>query len=429
MAAHARPFRLLFALVVLAGPMVWLSVADGQGLDDGKDALMKQWSPHRKLIRALFKGETLADPNDKQHVEAVDAQAKYVTYLVYVDHLEHQPGKIEAAYHEFESDLTAFTKIKEKDRQSMQPLADLYRDRVREHALEVIQHPRTRPIHRIHAARILAGIALLGQGKLAETLILILKEDKQTEGVHFWALRAFRDLLALPPQMPPILTKDAEGKCAEAIIEFLQRTPPLSAGAPAEEVDGYRYLRREAVRALAQIHVPAFSAKVRPALVLARFAGEDDSIKPRPRLDERVEAAIGLARMQSAQSKEYQPDYAASMIGKTLTAFGNEYNANRDESLLKRRYPWKIDAVRLIDGLTALKTDSGKNPHVAKVVERGLRVALVVEKGSTNVDAGDLTWFTNPDNDPPSKELFKGMPDSVVKPAAAEAPKAESTEK
>jgi hypothetical protein len=33
----------------------------------------------------------------------------------------------------------------------------------------------------------------------------------------------------------------------------------------------------------------------------------------------------------------------------------------------------------------------------------------------TELDAGQKTWFTTPQSDPPSKELFKGTADSAVK--------------
>src|SRR6185312_14029984 len=94
---------------------------------------------------------------------------------------------------------------------------------------------------------------------------------------------------------------------------------------------GFCLLRREAIRALAQIHMPAVSDKVRPALTLARFAGADGGIQPPPRIDERMEAALGLARMQAAQDKQYQIDYAAGQIGRCLGAFAQKANEEKDK--------------------------------------------------------------------------------------------------
>jgi hypothetical protein len=394
--------------------LVPLGTLRAQTLNDGMDALNKKSREHRLLTPQLFKGQLPADPNDKQHVEAIDVAAKYATYRVYLDHLELPPaGKIDRAFKEFESDVAEINKYKPMT----QPLADIYRDKVREHALEVIQYEKAKPIHRIHNARVLARIAALGQGKpLADTLVTILNDSTQNQGVHYYALRGLRTLLEQiqPMQMPPLLSRDEEAKCGEAIVAFLSRKPDLPAGASQQEKDGFRILRREALRALAQVHIPEINEKVRPALLLARFAGEDESIQPSPRIDERLEAAIGLARMQSAQAKQYQPDYAAGQIAKCIGSFAQKANEEREGD--KRTHPWKIEAARLGDALTALKADSGKNAYVAQVADRGIRLLQDVVRGK-DLNPGEVTWFSTPESDPPSKELFSGAADSVVKPA------------
>jgi hypothetical protein len=419
MAPHTSRSRLLFAPTVGVFVLVLLSRARAQDLSDGWKKLDDQWNaPRRMLFRNMTRGETPVNPTDKQHVEAIDLAAKYDTYRVFVNHLEDHPGKINEAFKEFEGHVESITKA--KDREQMQPLGDVFREKVRIHALEVIQYENAKPIHRIHNARILAKVAELGQAKLAETLITVLKDDKQNDAVHFYALRGLGILLAQvqPQPMPPlpVLTKDEQGKCAEAIVEFLNRKPSLSEGASKEEREGFHVLRREAVRALARIRLLAVNDKVRPALILARFAGEDERIQPPPRIDERLEAAIGLARMPSAQNNEYQADYAANAIGKFLNAFGaaanNEYG--KTDAALRQR-PWKIDAARMIEALAALRGDSGKNAYVAQITDRGTRVLQAIVEGKP-ADASDLNWFANPDNAPSSKELFKGAADTAVKP-------------
>jgi hypothetical protein len=399
-----------------------LGAARAQTLSDGWNVLDNKWRTHRGTLRDLFKGTLQADPSNTAHVEAIDTQARYVTYRVYLDHLEGQPSRIEKAYKEFDGDVKDITTGKVP--QAMQPLAELYRDKVRVHALEVIQFDKAKPIHKIHNARILARVADLGQGKqLAETLVVVLQDEKQNDAVHYYALRGLRSLLALAQkqQSPPLLTKEEEAKCAEAIIAFLTRKPNLPAGAPQREIDGFRIYRREGVRALAQIHTPAFSDKVRPALTLARFAGADESIQPPPRVDERMEAALGLARMSSAQNKQYQPDYAAGMIARSLGAFFTEAESERERTTDRTR-PWKIDATHLMEALAALKEDSGKNAYVSQVVDRGTRLLTGIVKGG-QLDAGQKTWFTTSQSDPPTTELFKGAADTAVKSAKpAEAP-------
>ncbi len=310
MAPHTSRFRLVVTVVGFV--LTPLGAARAQTLSDGMDKLNQKYREHRLLIPQLFKGQIAADPNDKQHVEAIDLVAKVATYRIYLDHLEQrdekQPNRptIDRAFKEFEGDISEINKYKPMT----QALAEIYRDKVREHAMEVIQYDKAKPIHRLHNARILAKIAELGQGKpLAESLVTLLKDATQNDAVHYYALRGLRTLLAQvqPMQMPPLLTRDEESKCAEAIVAFLDRKPNLPAGASTEEKDGFRVLRREGVRALAQVHTPEVNDKVRPALVLARFAGDDERLQPPARIDERLEASIGLCACNRPRTSSTSP--------------------------------------------------------------------------------------------------------------------------
>src|SRR5690242_14525478 len=133
MISHPSRSRLLIGLALglsLLGP---LGAAQAQSLSDGWNALDNKYRAHRGLLRDLFKGTIQADPNVQQHVEAIDTEARYMTYRVYLDHLESQPARIDKAYKDFEGDIKDITLAKVP--QAMQPLAELYRDRVRVHAL------------------------------------------------------------------------------------------------------------------------------------------------------------------------------------------------------------------------------------------------------------------------------------------------------
>lgn len=429
MVSHTFRARLVFGFLMSVVSLAPWGAARAQSLSDGINELEAQYRKHRLLIPDLMRGKTPADPADKTHAEALDVVAKYHTYRVYVDRLDVPDPKktlrtIDRAFVEFGRDVSDL----EKNKPATQAAADIFRDKVRLHALEVIQFEKARPVHKLHNARILAEVAKLGQAQLADTLVEVLADKTQTDGVRFYALRGLRTLLALPGPMPmqPLLNKAQETKCAEALLDFLEKKQGPPKGAPKDEIDGFRVLRREAIRALAQLHSPALGEKARPALVLARFAGADERIQPEPRIDERVEAAIGLARMQSAQDKQYQPDYAASQIGRCLGAFGQAFSDEKakKESGVDPIRPWKIDAYHFNEALNALKADSGKDAYVAGVIDRGARILRDVMRGD-QPKADDVTWFSTPDSDPPNKELFKGVADSVVKPAKPAEPSAE----
>jgi hypothetical protein len=398
--------------------------AQAQTLNEGWQKLDSDYLRVRGRITNFRKGAEKVDRNDKSHVEAIDVLAKTHTYGVYLQKLENPPpGKpgMDRTYTDFVSDIRAVTQA--KDRQTMQPFGDVFRDKIRIHALEVLEFDQARAIHKLYNARVLAKVAELGQPELADTFIKLLdKDSKQNDGVRYYVLRGLATLLAQVqgPDLTPVLAKPRQANCAEAIIEFLEQRKGPAKSAPPEEIDGFRLLRREAIRALAQIHIPAVKDEVRPALVLARFAGNDASIQPPPRIDERVEAAIGLAHMKSAQDKQYQPDYAAGQIAKCLGTFAQMFDKElsdiKNNKEMQTR-PWRIDALMLKDALTALKTDSGKNAYVAQVASRGMTVLDAIIRGSS-VGGNEVTWWTSTESDPPSKEMFQGSADSVVKPAA-----------
>lgn len=417
-----RIFGWAFLLAVIGALATELDSVRAQTLDEGWNALDQKYRSVSGRVDGFLKGADRVDPSDKSSVEAIDLLAKTYTYGVYLRKLDTEVGGIRKDFASFEKNLDVIL----KGREGLQSLADVLRDKVRIHALEVIQLKEARPIHKLHNARVLAKIAELGQPALAGTLIDVLKDPQQNDGVRYYILQGMGTLLSQvqSPQSTPVLSKDQQAKCAEAIVTFLEQKKGPVKSASTEEIDGFRILRREAIRALAKIHTPAFSDKVRPALVLARFAGNDERIQPPPRIDERVEAAIGLARMEPGKDKRYQADYAAGQVAKCLGEFAHMADVERTNKEA-RTFPWRFYAALLKDALEAMKKNNEKNVYVVQVSDRGGRVLNQVH-GGTAIEPNEQTWWRSQQSDPPSKELFQGSADSTVKPAQ---PSEEATEK
>jgi hypothetical protein len=423
MAPRGRRIGGILLLAVAAATAIVPELAQAQTLDDGWALLDNKSGRVRTRFQSLLKGTEKFDASDKGQVEVVDLIAKRHTYGIVVNHAMVKPpdtgvkGPIEKDILEFDGHIQTFI----RDRASLQGMADVFCDKVRLHAKEVLDldNQKARPIQKIHNARLLAKAAQFGQGAFADTLLAVLKDSNQNDGVRYYILRGLATLLAQvqPGTTNPVLSKDELAKCATGIVEFLEQRKGPAKKAPREEIDGFCLLRREAVRALANIHTPSINDKVRPALVLARFAGNDERIQPPPRIDERVAASIGLARMMSAQDKLYQPDYAAAQIAKCLGTFGqmvkNE-RANGKDFPTSR--PWIIDATLLREALAALKTDSGKNKYVETMVDKAGQLLRDVVSAK-DIQANDLVWWTSAESDPPSRELFQGAADSTVKTA------------
>jgi hypothetical protein len=422
MAPRFRIFSSAFLLAVIGALTAGLAPTRAQTLDEGWQRLDDKFRPMRLRATGFIKGAESFDPNDKSQVEAIDLLAKNYTYAVYLKKLDTEPNGIKKDYEAFDKDVEGI--LKARDRASLQPLAEVLSDKVGIHALEVIQLKEARPIHKLHNARILAKIAELGHAGLAGTLVTILKDSQQNDAVQYWVLKGMETLLSQVQlqQAAPLLTKDQQAKCAEAIVEFLdqkQKKAPSKNAAP-EEIDGFRFLRRAAIRALAKIHTPAINDKIRPALVLARFAGNDERIQPPPSVDERVEAAIGLARMEPGKDKQYQADYAAGQIAKCLGACAHIAETERTNKEA-RTHPWRAYATMFKESLETLKKNNEKsaNPYVIQIADRGSQLLKRVLDGAA-IEGNEQTWWRSSQSDPPSKELFQGSADSTVKPAPEE---------
>jgi hypothetical protein len=394
--------------------------ARAQTLDEGWNVLDGKYRSVKGRLAYILKGQERVEPTDRSQAEAIDLLAKYYTYSVYLRKLDTELGGIRKDYGEFEKEIDGI--LNSQNRDALQPLVEALRDKVRIHALEVIQLKEARPIHKLYNARVLAKIAKLGQPALADTLITVLNDPQQNDGVRYYIFEAMGTLLSQtqPQQSQPLLSKDLQAKCAEALVTFLEQRKGPDKNASPEEIDGFRLLRREAVRALAKIHTPAFNDKVRPALVLARFAGNDERIQPPPRIDERLEAAIGLARMEPGKDKRYQADYAAGQVAKCLGAFAHmadNERTSKDDRTNKdaHTYPYRLYAAYLKDSLEAMKKISEKNMYVVQIADRGTQVLNKV-LGSAEINPNEQTWWRSSQSDPPSKELFQGSADSTVKP-------------
>ena len=215
----------------------------------------------------------------------------------------------------------------------------------------------------------------------------------------------------LSPRKPPLLSPEVEEQCVLKLIAFIQQQPPHPASASREEIEGFKVLRREAVKALAEYRSPSIKDKARPALVLLKVVARD-GFQPEPRLDERVEAAIGVARMNPASDLTYQPEYAAQQLGLFVVDFAVRYNT-RDRAELR---PWAVQAARLSDALEAMKAGS-KSPYVAKAVDDGIKQVLRRIEAKSDVNANDLTSYNSLLSKPPALgQLFGGVEGTTVPP-------------
>jgi hypothetical protein len=384
--------------------------------DIGLSELEKEEYKQRSLIKDLLRGTVTANAGDKTHTDAIDFLARFDLYRL-ANPLYHNPGTtpmdqrrtIHRLYEEFDQDVRNIVSGKEKTKD----MARLFGLKVIEHARKVLNDPKANPLVQVNAARFLARSADLGQPELADALAEILQEPQSNDGVKYWALNGLRRLFA-QPVMPPVLSNGRAAKVLPPIMALINRKMAITQATPREEIEGFRSLRREAIRALAQSRVPALSPREQPALLLARVMAREDFTPP-VRMDERAEAALGLARMRGVEKdkeKDYQPDYAAQQIALFLDEFANWYQTKNKE---EEHRPVRVLAAQLLEALDQLATDS-KDPYIAGLVNNpkgGMKKLLeTIEKGG-NADPSELVTLAAAN--PSSGQLFKSSPDSKVK--------------
>jgi hypothetical protein len=400
---------------------------------DGSDQLEKQFDrTQRETAQKLARGDA---PYGDEHKETVKVMAKWYSYRLTWPKYQNEAGMMKRLFDEYEQEIgTAGSK-----KPATQPFLDAFTKNMVVTTREVLKGDpgaRQPAIARINAVRQLAFLAKFGQEEAADVFVEVIKDpDPDMDASRYYAFQGLRDLFA-QAQKTPMKDKAREARSILALIEFLDKPMTVPPSMSREEVEGLRFLRREATRALALTRYPAVAEEKtkaiqgRTALVLLRIARKNGLV-PEPRWDEQVEAAIGLARLQCKLFEDYQPDYAAQQIGGALVDFANVYN--QDDSKEKEK-GYKIYAMRFTEALAAMKTDVTKNikdkeivQYVNDMINRAVKVLSAIEnKASTANAAADLdNWVNN--TAPKSASVYKGAADAKLRteapPPAAAPPK------
>lgn len=183
----------------------------------------------------------------------------------------------------------------------------------------------------INAARYVAALGKSGYEDLADTAIAMIENPAIHDAVKLYYLQALKNLFATPNQDAPekSVFKNAarEQKAIKTLINFITRKPAISADTPQDEIDGYRFVRREAIRALGNVRYSVVRSQGEvlsvPGLILLRVANMDRSLAPTPSISERVEALVGY--LQLAPDKEVNMDFTAGFVGTALRDLAVEY--------------------------------------------------------------------------------------------------------
>jgi hypothetical protein len=291
---------------------------------------------------------------------------------------------------------------------------------------------------RLNAARMASEVGRMGYDGAAELCIKILEKQDENDGIKLWALKGLYNLFAIvpDPKVAPEKTvfqkkntgvlSPLERKSIQALINFVQRKVQFPEDqspqdrADAEEV--IRFVRREAVRALANVRVQTVKTNLnevesRPALELLKIARRDIP-EPSPSAAEMTEAIIGFCHLKSDKDYDLQIDYAAYHIGKALY----EILRWRIERPTDTSIPWKATANRLSEGLKTWRQHADemklKDARLIKdLIDACDAQALKPIEGGVQGNPPNIeplaTWLGN--NQPKSESLFGKDKSTVIK--------------
>lgn len=231
---------------------------------------------------------------------------------------------------------------------------------------DVLAH-NARPVVRVNAARMLSLVGEAGYEDVADSLVEIIANPRESEATKLWAFRGLKEL------MEEISFKDPkrEARVILTLGEYILRKPDPMPTA-AEEIDALRYVRREAVRALGQSQNPMLpktdKAEGRSTWVLLKVARKD-GLTPDPSISEQVEAAIGACTLKAG--KDVSLDLVANHVGHVAVEFVNQANRAKTGTG-DAGIAWKLYAARLYTALDDLRARAkdGQPAAVTDYVEK-----------------------------------------------------------
>jgi hypothetical protein len=353
-----------------------------------KDQIKKAYNDVDTRRRELNNGNAEAKKADQKVAEAV---AHWHIYRAAI-----KSEKTDLAQFEFNGEISAI--LDKKNANTKRAYINLLGPACVSAMKQVLAETdiKLEPTMVIHAAQLLPIMARLKQDDVANYLIQLIEDPKTHDVIRLHALKAMKEMMPIRVQLDPVIpdrlgnTEDYkdnkyqnpqrahDARNVNALAKYIERYLPNVQNMPPDDLATLRYLRREAIVALAAAGAPAVTAHekapkkldglVAPTLmkVLAKNA-----VQPPTSMNEKIEAAIGLCNMEYPWMTEYRPEIAIHLVGRTLVEFTNEYNKDLPFFTLetKGKQPpyigFKTDGKRFEAALKKLEENAKPDPKVA----------------------------------------------------------------
>jgi hypothetical protein len=411
----------------LAGTVLWHGFARAQaaGGDEGESYLPAKdlTSEERIRFNVLREGSRAVGPGDKPILDkAAEWYINRVTWPKYQNRELEDKSTISSGrtvYDILEKDLYPLILIQDPKKPPLRDTQVKFMEEFTKSLLgpinKILRNPE--PIARINAGLILLRLSETGQEDVAAVLAGVLEDPKQLDAVKFYALQGLKTMFRLKnaPDAYTFTDKDLETRCILALDQFLKRPANWPKDATPAEIDAFRYVRREAVRALGQTRFPAIvekrEVKARPALDLLEVIRKD-GVNPEPSVSEQLEAAIALCQLRPKESPTYNVDLAVHAIAQFLVDYADRYEKERTKG--QRSGSWRYDSARVIQALQTLRDNAPADAKtVGEFVPLGTNVYRSILAGNPASDLGRLRiWLDQ--HKPQDNLLFRGDAKSAV---------------
>ncbi len=444
MFAKSQAFGRWFSGLCLMGLAVAGLVAQDIPLGETsfKD-LQKKAGIARGPFNDLIKGTRIWNPKDLLAVAAVEDVARFQIYsFTYPKNIENKTDKgpdLNKQFVEAEQQMRAIL-LSDKNRVNTQVLVDLYYGAIINNSATVAKSDNL--VSRVNALRMMATSAsllstrdeasykaivntptLIKTGELLLDRVAPFLEKAPDEATRYYALRALRETLKVNQLLrenrpAKSLNPVKEAVCLKAAAQLITAPPAYALELPknSAEMEGFRGLRREAVRALANASSPLLPQDFSPIYVLA-LCINDPGLNPEARLDEMAEAAAGMARMAPLDKNDtdYSPEYTVVLIGRFIQNFAERYST-KGNSEFDKANSWKTQAARLNESLDFFRNRYPKNKFIQEMSLTYIDFLLAVEKGQTDFKAVNVedrlnVWMRDPTT---IKRFFKSKPNSAL---------------
>ena len=397
----------------------------------------------RISLNELISGKRIFDPKDQGSASAVQDVAKFQVYsFTYPPYLENKTDKgpdLNKQFTEAEQQMRAIL-LSDKSRRNTQALVDLYYGAIISNAATVSKSENI--VSRTNALRLMGvagGLlstrddatfkAILDTPTLIKTGDMILEkvapvlEKSQDEATRYYALRAVKETHKgnqLPRENRPAksFNQAKEAACLQSAAKLITAPPSYALELPknSAELEGFRALRREAIRALANASSPMLPGDFRPIQILGTCVN-DNGVNPEARIDEMAEAAAGLARLAplDKNDSDYSPEYSFVLIGRFMQKYAERYSTKGNNEFDKAN-AWKTQAARLNESIEFFRARYPKNKFIQEMAPIYTDFLTAVEKGLTefkpvNVEDKLNGWMRDPTT---TKRFFKSKPDSAL---------------